>query len=246
MIFLLHRSWDTQFPTHWRLRPRRPRVSLTVLPACSRLSRFEDSTILDPRPRQSDILVPWKVAKFLMALILASTRSAFFQHYDFQNPHATLYTELHRLAKYRKWKQGSNSKIFEKAWNHYFGPEVPVGCNIDRRESRTGAQHGTDDGEFFSLLCSLQGFDLGGGIIKRKGRIQRVGPEFASHYGSDACITEKWQALCQDCGVNPVPPSINQCKNVQLLPAVRSTGISSVIPGLTSPSIPLGTERRIH
>ncbi len=166
-----------------------------------------------------------------MALILASTRSAFFQQYDFPfDPHATLHAEFRRLATNRNWKQGSNSKIFEKAWDHCFGPEVPVGCNIDRRESRTGAQHGTDDDEFFSMLRSLQSLDLEGGTTKRKGRIQRVGPEFASHYGSDAGIREKWQALCQDCGVNPVPPSINQCKKVQLLPAIHSTEILSVYP----------------
>ena len=141
-----------------------------------------------------------------MALILASTRSAFFQQYDFPfNPRATLHTEFCRLAKNRKWKQGSNSKIFEKAWDHCFGPEVPVGCNINRRESHTGAQHGMDDDDFFSMLRSLQSLDLKGGTTKRKGRVQRVEPEFALHYGSDAGITEKWQALCQDCGVNPVP-----------------------------------------
>lgn len=181
-----------------------------------------------------------------MALILAPTRSAFFQHYDFQfDPHATLRTEFRRLAKHRGWKQGSNSKIFEKAWAHCFGPEVPVDCNIDRRKSRTGAQHGTDDDEFSSMLHSLQSLDLEGGTTKRKGRIQRVGPEFASHYGSDAGIAEKWQMLCRDCGVNPVPSSINQCKKVQPLSAIGS-GSSSVASLLISPPVSLGTERRKH
>jgi hypothetical protein len=40
----------------------------------------------------------------------------------------------------------------------------------------------------------------------------------------DAHVTERWQALCQDCGVNPVPPSIKKCKKVQSLSAMRLTG----------------------
>jgi len=137
---------------------------------------------------------------------------------------ATLHTEFRRLAEDRKWKRGSNSKLFEKAWGHCFGPEVPVGCNIDRRESRTGAQHGTDNDEFSSMLHSLQSLGLDGGATKRAPRVQRVGAEFVSYYGNDAHVTERWQALCQDCGVNPVPPSIKKCKKVQPLPAMRLTG----------------------
>ena len=159
-----------------------------------------------------------------MAHILASTRSAFFQQYHFDlDLRATLHTEFRRLAKSRGWKQGSNSKIFEKAWNQCFGSKVPVGYNIDRIEHRVGAQHSMDNEGFSSMLHSLQSLDLEGGTNK-KARARRVGTEFASHYGSDPSVTEKWQALCQDCGVNPVPPSINQCKKVQLLPTMRSTG----------------------
>jgi len=180
---------------------------------------------LDAGPQQSKNLIPWKIAVSVMALILASTRSAFFQQYNFHfNPHATLHTEFRRLAEDRKWKRGSNSKLFEKAWGHCFGPEVPVGCNIDRRESRTGAQHGTDNDEFSSTLHSLQSLGLEGGATKRAPRVQRVGAEFVSYYGNDAHVTERWQALCQDCGVNPVPPSIKKCKKVQPLPAMRLTG----------------------
>ena len=120
-----------------------------------------------------------------MALMLASKRSAFFQNYDFQfDPHATLHTEFRRLAKYRKWKQGSKSKIFEKAWDRYFSPEVPVGFNINRRQNRNGAQHKVGDNELYSMLHSLQSLDIEGRRSKRKIQAQRVGPEFASHYGS--------------------------------------------------------------
>ncbi len=108
-----------------------------------------------------------------------------------------------------------NSKIFEKAWNQCFGSGIPVGYNIDRRESCFEAEYGTDDEGFSSILRSLQSLDLGG--TNKRARIRRVGTEFASYYGSDARVTERWQALCQDCGVSPIPPSINQCKKVQPL-----------------------------
>jgi len=153
----------------------------------------------------------------VMTPMLASTRSAFFQQYKFDfDPLATLHIEFRRLAKIRNWKQGSNSRIFEKAWSQCFGSEVPVGHNIDGMESRVGAQYGTDNEDFLSMLRSLQSLDLEGGTNK-KARVRRAGTEFASHYGSDARVTERWQALCQDCGVNPVPSSINQCKKVQPL-----------------------------
>ena len=149
-----------------------------------------------------------------MAPILASTRSAFFQQYDFDfDPCATLHIEFRRLAKFRKWKQGSNSKIFEKAWDQCFGLEVPVGYNIDERESLVGAQYDMDNKDFFYVMHSLQSLNLEG-ETKKRARARRVGMEFASHYGSDACVTERWQALCRDCGINPVPPSITQCKKV--------------------------------
>ena len=54
-------------------------------------------------------------ATSVMTPILASTRSTFFQQYEFDfNPCATLHTELRRLAKLRKWKQGSNSKVLRR------------------------------------------------------------------------------------------------------------------------------------
>lgn len=150
--------------------------------------------------------------------MLASTRSAFFQQYNFDlNPHATLHTEFHRLANFRKWKQGSKSEKFEKAWMQCFGSKVLVGRNIDGRESRVTAPNGTGNGKFSSMLGSLQSLNLEGGRKKRKARVQRVGAEFASNYGTDAGVTESWQELCQDCGVNPIPPSITQCKKVQPL-----------------------------
>ena len=154
----------------------------------------------------------------VMTPILASTRSAFFQQYNFDfDPRATLHTEFCRLAKIRKWKQGSNSKMFEKAWNQCFGSEAPIGYNTDTWKNLIRAQYGADKDDFLSILGSLQSLDLEGGTHQRKVRAQMAGTEFASHYGTDARVTEKWQALCQDCGVNPIPPSINQSKKVQPL-----------------------------
>lgn len=151
-----------------------------------------------------------------MVPILASTRSAFFRQYSFDlDPDASLHCEFHRLARSRKWKQGSNSKIFDKAWNHCFGSDVPVGSNIDK------AQHGTDNDDFFSMLHSLQNLDLGGKTGKGA-KAQTVGTEFTSFYGNDARVTERWQELCRDCGINPAPPSIGQCKKVlPFLPCAR-------------------------
>ena len=149
-----------------------------------------------------------------MTPILASTRSAFFQQYDFNfNPRAALHTEFCRLANFRKWKQGSNRKKFEKAWMQCFGSEVPVDYNFDESGSLVSAP--SDKEGVSSLLSGLQNLNLGG--KKQKARVQRVSAEFASYYGSDAGVTERWQELCQDCGINPVPPSINQCKKVQHL-----------------------------
>lgn len=152
-----------------------------------------------------------------MEPILASTRAVFFQQYDYGfEPRATLYTEFHRLAENRKWKQGSNSQKFEKAWYQCFGPDVPVGCNIDKEEGYIRAQYAMDDADISSLMGALQSLDLKGRTTKRSAKIQRVATQFATHYGSNDSVLEKWQTLCQDCGINPVPPSIKQCKKVQL------------------------------
>jgi len=197
------------------------------------------------RPRQVRKSDSRKSTISVMAPMLASTRSAFFQQYNFDlDPRATLHTEFRRLAESRKWKQGSNSKIFEKAWNQCFGSEVPVAYNIDRIEDRVGAQYSTDNEDFSSMLRSLQSLDLEGGTNK-KAKVRRVGTEFASHYGSDAGVKEKWQALCQDCGVNPVPPSISQCKKVQPLQrcARRDSG-SRIHANVSCHS--LGTQRSKH
>ncbi|KAA6413807.1 MAG: hypothetical protein FRX48_02169 [Lasallia pustulata] len=94
-----------------------------------------------------------------MTPILASTSSTIFQQYDFDfDPCATLLTEFRRLARFRKWKQGSNSKMFKKAWDQCFGLEVPVGYKLDRRESLVGAQYDMDskakDGGFVEQLMT--------------------------------------------------------------------------------------------
>lgn len=109
-----------------------------------------------------------------MAPILASIRSTFFQQYNFDfDPCATLHTEFRRLAKFRKWKQGSNSKIFEKAWDQCFGLEIPVGYNIDKRESLVGAQYDMGNKDLSSVLRSLQSLDLEGGT-KKRAKVRRL------------------------------------------------------------------------
>lgn len=47
-------------------------------------------------------------------------------------------------------------------------------------------------------------------------KIREVEPVFNSHYGSDDSLKAKWQALCQDCGIDP-PLSIRKCEKVEFL-----------------------------
>ncbi len=146
--------------------------------------------------KKSENLVPHEHTIFVMTPMLASARSAFFQQYNFDfDPRPTLNIEFRRLAKIRRWKQGSNSRIFEKAWNQCFGSKVPVGYNIDGMESRVEAQYSTNNEDFSTMLRSLQSLDLERGTSK-EAKVRRAGTEFASHYGSDARVTERWQALC--------------------------------------------------
>ena len=156
-----------------------------------------------------------------MACTPASTQSAFFQQYEFDfHPRASLYREFVRFADTRKWKEGSKSKKFEKAWRECFGPDVPVGRNVDKRTSRVGAQQSADEGEFSSLLCGLQNLDLEKRASKTVIRKTDVEPEFNMYYGTDASVKARWQELCQDCGVDPLPITITKCKKVQCLLAI--------------------------
>ena len=168
-----------------------------------------------------------------MTPILASTRSVFFQQYNFDfDPLATLYGEFRRMAKGRKWRQGSNSKKYEEGWHQCFGPDIPVGYNIDKRAFPAGAHIATDDA-MSSLLRSVQSLHL-----ERRSngnaRAQRANVDFTSYHGSDADITEKWQTLCQDCGIYPVPRSIKQCKKVR--PLVLKLKTPSVVSANASVS----------
>lgn len=168
-----------------------------------------------------------KMSHVQMTPILASTRSVFFQQYNFDfDPLATLYGEFRHMAKGRKWRQGSNSKKFEKAWNQCFGPDIPVGYDIDKRAFPVGAHIATDDA-VSSLMRSVQSLSLEGRSNGNR-RAERANLDFTSYYGSDADITEKWQTLCHDYGIDPVPTSIKQCKKVQPLPLKLES--PSVVP----------------
>jgi hypothetical protein len=39
--------------------------------------------------------------------------------------------------------------------------------------------------------------------------------QFEVYYGADATKLEKWQELCKDVGIEPIPPSIKKCKKVR-------------------------------
>ncbi|OCL11914.1 hypothetical protein AOQ84DRAFT_386496 [Glonium stellatum] len=144
-----------------------------------------------------------------MSLILAVTKLVFFENYhDFRvDPEASLFEEFHRLARKRQWKQGANSKLFEKSWCQCFGDDIPVGLNIDELVNNTES---LDDDEAL-LVSKLQNLRID---KKRKSKIKKsaVAPQFTFHYGEDASNFEKWQQLCLDCGIKLVPDSIKQCK----------------------------------
>ncbi len=176
-----------------------------------------------------------KMPHVQMTPVLASTRSVFFQEYNFDfDPLATLYGEFRLIAKGRKWRQGSNSKKFEKAWNQCFGPDIPVGYNIDKRAFPVEAQIATDDA-VSSLMRSVQSLHPEEGRSIGNRRAERANLEFTSYYGSDADIIGKWRTLCHDCGIDPVPTSITQCKKVQPLPLKLTT--PSVVPADASVSL---------
>lgn len=145
----------------------------------------------------------------------AQTRSGFFEKYNFQyRPQATLYAEFHRLARKRGWKQGSNSKAFEKAWKECFRSEYPVGFIINHEQ---GVQRERGQDETLALLAQLQSLDLGGKLTKRERKLRQASWEFTGFYGSDQGVLSKWQMLCRDCGIKTDPPSITKCKKVRVL-----------------------------
>lgn len=144
----------------------------------------------------------------------AQARSVFFEKYDFQyRPQASLYAEFHRLAGKRGWKQGSNSKAFEKAWKECFGSESPVGSSINHQQD-VQRERGQD--EPLAVLAQFQSLDLGGGLTKRERKLKQASWEFTGFYGSDEGVLSKWQMLCRDCGIETDPPSITQCKKVRV------------------------------
>ena len=149
-----------------------------------------------------------------MANVAASTKSKFFRRYDFDfEPCASLHAEFLRLAENRKWQKGSQSKKFESAWSECFGLNVSVGDNVDENTTKMEPQHSINDENLSSLLYSMQTLKIGKKRKEKRIKIKEVEPEFNSQYGNDDSVKAKWQALCQDCGVDPAP-SITKCKKV--------------------------------
>ena len=88
-----------------------------------------------------------------------------------------------------------------------------MGDNVDENVTELEPQHSINDENLSSLVCSMQKLDIAGKKKKKGIKIKEVEPEFNSHYGDDDSVKAKWQALCQDCGVDPLP-SITKCKKV--------------------------------
>ena len=66
----------------------------------------------------------------------------------------------------------------------------------------------------------------------------QVAAMFTQYYGANASKLDKWQMLCSDCGVDPVPRSITGCKKVSF--ALLLPPSTSLLPSLPSsaPSTP--------
>ena len=144
----------------------------------------------------------------------APTRSRFFDKYDFEyHPQATLYAEFLRLAKTRGWKQGSNSKAFDKAWKECFGSEYPGGFDINHDQ---GMQRDQGQDDTLALSTQFQSLNLRERLTKREKKLRQATWEFTGYYGSDQDVLSMWQMLCRDCGIEQDPSSIKGCKKVCL------------------------------
>ena len=144
-------------------------------------------------------------------MVLAQTRSAFFEGYNFNyRPRSSLYGEFLRLAESRGWRYPSKRGTFEKAWNACFGPEVPVGQDVDNTKDELVVEQ--DD--VLAVLSQFEELDLEGRLTRRERMLRQVGEEFAGYYGSEEGRLRQWQILCQDCGVGGRPQSIKKCKKV--------------------------------
>lgn len=79
------------------------------------------------------------------------------------------------------------------------------------------AQHGVTPGpkdDFNSLFNRLA---IKEGLSKsqrKKRRHEAIAGEIDAIYGRDTSKLEKWQELCRDVKIEPVPSSITQCKKV--------------------------------
>ena len=151
-----------------------------------------------------------------MTDIIASTRAAFFEHYNHPfDPNETAYNEFLSLATSRNWKQGSKKDAFGNAWRLCFGPGIPVGIEPETYDMNGRAFDYTGD----ELAEQLQNLNLRATKPTRH-EVQhgQVAGLFTHYYGSDVSRLEKWQMLCSDCGVAPIPTSITQCKKVSTSP----------------------------
>ena len=150
-----------------------------------------------------------------MPAILASTRAAFFESYNHPfDPDETAYNEFFSLAASRHWKHGSKKDAFGKAWRLCFGDDNPVGRDPETYHDGDGGNvNGHHD-----LADQFQNLNLQPVKQKRlKVHHTQVARLFTDYYGSDVSRLEKWQMLCQDCGLAPPPTSITQCKKVSIL-----------------------------
>ena len=153
-------------------------------------------------------------------MALASTRLSFFERYGFVIRNGFgIYDEFERLARTRKWRQGSKRRKYEKAWRECFGEHAPVGTTTVEGSN----MNGQEEDELARLLSGLEDLDLQGrrhGL--REERLRRVAQQFTTYYGMDDRVLESWQALCQDTGIDGHLASIKKCKKVNVRASWRT------------------------
>lgn len=125
---------------------------------------------------------------------------------DFTPNHAaTAQAEFARLSIHRGWAVGG--KTYRKNFRRCFGQE-------DIRSSTP------DDGLggvplhiAFSGLALQEGLRTGSEEYRNR-RAAFYHERFAHHFDSDATKLDRWQALCAEVDIRPIPTTITQCKKV--------------------------------
>ena len=189
-----------------------------------------------------------------------STTPGYFQKfrsngfiYDFNSPSPS--AQFDSLATHMGWVEGSKAYRRQQArfsTTQYgrslplfsppsYGP-IPTTSGNDTRSTYFDAFRSqgfvpdlltSDVMSEFKRLAKLQRW---GKKSKKYGQqrnmcLTALAEDFESHYGHDVTRLDRWQDLCREVYIDPVPPSITQCKKASiLLPLLLSTLTILLLP----------------